>query len=446
MSTRKNVAKFVIPTILSDLAMFLFLIIDGMFVGRGIGADALGAMNMVLPFIMILNAMFMITNIGGITMCAIRLGRKDTSGAVDVFMHSVLGVTVICFVMSLLGVFQTDFLCTLLGANEIYRPLTREYLFYYSIFIIPSGLMTIFSGFARNDGAPVQISIAIIFSTALNIFLDWLFIFPMQKGLMGAAVATGIAQTVGCILTGIPFLRRKGALYFRRFKPDRKLFKRMAIGGTPEALNQISAPISSICMNHVLLRNIGEIAVNSFAVMIYIASFAVAIFVGTAQGLQPLFGKSYGQKDHIKLRNYFRSGVLIAGLGSLGVFLLLILVGREACSLFVSDPVIMDYTVKHLPAFSAGFIFMALNVLVTAYLYSTECANKAIIINILRSLVVNVLVVFAIPFILGIEWIWFGLLLYEGIVLVIAVRLLWKVQRPRILRAKAMERMRGPRA
>ena len=141
--------------------------------------------------------------------------------------------------------------------------------------------------------------IAMLASSLINIFLDWLFIFPMQKGVAGAAIATGISQTISFFILTTHFLFRKGDLRTCRFKWEPVLLKKIIVRGTPEALAQFTMPMATLWMNIVLINQLGELAVNVFGVIGYIASFTMAIFTGVSEGAQPLFGQTYGEKNDL---------------------------------------------------------------------------------------------------------------------------------------------------
>ena len=102
----KNLSQYVLPTILGNCAYFLFTIIDGIFVGQGVGTDALGAVNLVWPFVMVLNAIIMLTVVGGVTVSAVRIGRGDITGANQAFMHSLAGTLTVAVVMMLVGTYS----------------------------------------------------------------------------------------------------------------------------------------------------------------------------------------------------------------------------------------------------------------------------------------------------------------------------------------------------
>lgn len=428
----QNIIKYVIPTMLGSVCFFLFTIIDGIFVGHGVGTDALGAVNLVMPFVMVVNALFMLATIGGVTIVAIRLGQGNEDGANQAFMHSITMALFISIVLSAIGTFCTDALCHLMGANDTFFQMTREYLFWYSVFIIPSGISTALQGFCRNDGSPVLVSVAVVIGTVLNIFGDWLLIFPMQMGLAGAAIATGVSQTVTFLIVLTHFLRKQGVLRFRRFHADRTLFGKVAMRGLPECIAQFATPVTTLWMNAVLISQIGDVAVNAYSIISYVASFSVAIFFGTAEGLQPLFGHCYGSKDEESLHYYFKAGILINFFGSVIINLLLLFVGGSVCKLFGADEKTLLFTVQSMPLYAWGFIVMSFNTIISAYLYSTTRTKQAVIINTLRSLIVNTLVIRILPAIFGSGIIWFTFGIYEAIVLVIAVLLVRQAERRRL--------------
>lgn len=437
MSQSKKIIKYVVPTMLSSVCFFLFTIVDGVFIGHGVGTDGLGAINLVMPFVMIVNAVFMLTTIGGVTITAIRLGRGDKTGANQAFMHSIIGNMIAAVVLCVVGVLFADPICTLLGASGTFHKMATEYLFWYAIFIIPSGLATVLQGFCRNDGSPVLVSAAVIVSTICNIIGDWLLIFPIPWGLKGAAIATGVSQTLSFFIVLTHYLMHKGDLYFHRPKLDGKLFKKIVVSGLPESISQLATPVMTLCMNLVLVQHIGDLGVNAFSIISYVASFSVAVFVGSSEGLQPLFGQSYGAKEEKDLKNYFRAGLIINFTGSLIINVLLLFVGGNICALFGADPDTVVFAVKAMPMYAWGFVVMSLNVMIAAYLYSTERSTQAIIINILRGLVLDSAVILLLPTLfpsaLSGNIIWFTFGIYEAIALVVAVALLKHSERDGIV-------------
>lgn len=423
-SRKKTLLTYVVPATLTNACLFLFTIVDGIFVGRGVGTDGLGAVNIAVPFTLICAALFMLTSIGGVTVTAIRLGRGDRVGANQAFMHSFAVTLIVTIVLSAAGVFLTVPIARLLGADEAYLPMVRDYLFWYSLFIVPSGLSVNLQSFCRNDGSPVLVGIATAVGTAFNVFADWLFVFPLKMGLKGAALATGISQALTLLIVLSHFIRRKGQLQFAKFHHNGGLYRKILFRGMPEMIAQFATPVTTICMNHVLMTHIGGIGVNAFSVISYVSSFAMSVLFGSSEGLQPLFGQSYGAKDEGDLKYYFHSGMLISLVGSTVIVILTVLFDRGICALFAVDAETLAMTVRSMPQYVWGFTVAGANILISAYLYSTKRSKQAIILNVMRSLVVNIVVILGLPALLGSGIVWYTFGIYESLVFVLAFGLL----------------------
>lgn len=420
----KNVWKYVFPAMLSNVCFFLFSVVDGIFVGQGIGSNALGAVNIVYPIVMVVGALLMLATIGGVTITAIRLGRGDEEGANTAFMHSMILAFAIGAFFTVIGVFFAKPICVLLGANDTFLKLAADYLFWYSLFTIPSAMSQGLQGFCRNDGSPGLVTVAVVISTLCNIFLDWLFIFPLAMGTAGAAIATGVSQVIALLITSIHYIRKTGKLRIRLPKPEWKLLKKIIVRGLPEGIAQLATPVMTFCMNLVLAARIGDIGINAFAVISYVASFTLAVFFGTGEGLQPLFGQSYGAKAEKDLKYYFRVGMTISVVGGIAVIGLIILFCRPICRMFGAEPGVLDYVVEAMPFYAWGFVPMAVNAMVSAYLYSTKRSGYAIVLNVLRSLVVSAAVILLVPAVFGADSVWLTFGIYELVVAVISVVLL----------------------
>lgn len=421
MSRRKELTRYILPSVLGCVSIFLFSIIDGVFVGRGVGTDAIGAVNIVFSFIMIFDALIRLTCTGGMTILAIRIGRGDTAGANQVFMHSCLAALIIGTLLTVTGTCFTDSICRALGADDSFLPLTRDYLFWYSIFLIPCGLCTCLMGFCRNDDAPALVSIATIISTVLNIFGDWLLIFPLKMGLKGAAIATGAAQSIGFLIVFVRFLLKKGKLAFSPFRIQRRLYKMIVLRGMPECVSCFSVPLCTILTNHLLAARIGPAGINTYSILGYVASFSVAIFVGVAEGIQPLLGQNYGRGDEEALHYFYNRGMLISVVGSIIISDIILAAGSGICILYAVDDATEKMFLYALPRFIWGFPVQAINVMIASYLYATTRTGYSLIINVLRSFVANVAVILLVPVLFGSSAIWYTFGIYEAVTAVFAI-------------------------
>lgn len=423
VSRNKVIFQNVAPAILSNACVFLFSVVDGIFVGNGAGSQALGAVNLALPFVLLAQALNAMSGIGGVTITAIRFGRNDKDGAQNAFMHSFTLNLFVGILITLLGSVFTGVVCGLLGASESYLPLVKEYVFWYALFAIPNALSLNLQSFCRNDGSPGLVAVTNIVSTVINIFLDWLFVFPMQMGVMGAAVATGISQTVGLLVVLTHYIFKKGNLRIRRYRPQGKLFRKIIFRGLPEAIAQFSTPVTTLCMNRTLMAAYGDIGINAFAIISYLSSFTMSVFFGASEGMQPLFGQAYGAKESENLRYYHRAGQLISVIGSAICVAIYVLFPHFLCKLFGANAETISFTELHMWKYCWGFVIGSINTMLSAYFYSTKRSGQAIALNTVRSLVMNSVIITFLPRIFGNAIVWHTFGIYELLVLIVAFAL-----------------------
>lgn len=420
-SRSKRIFKNVALAILSNACVFLFSVVDGIFVGNGCGMQALGAVNLALPFVLLAQALNAMASIGGVTITAIRFGRGDKEGAQKAFMH--LFTINLCdgLLIMLLGCALNSPVCSLLGASESYAPMVKEYVFWWALFAVANSVSLNLQSFCRNDGAPGLVAITNVASTVVNIFLDWLFVFPLRMGVMGAAVATGISQVVGLLVISTHFIFKKGELRICKYKPQGKLFGKIILRGLPEAIAQFSTPVTTFCMNKTLMSTYGDIGINAFAVISYLSSFTMSVFFGASEGMQPLFGQAYGAKEDDDLKHYYRAGQIISIIGSALCVAIYVIFPHFLCKLFGADDATTDFTATHMWEYCWGFIIGSMNTMLSAYFYSTKRSAQAIALNIVRSLVMNSLVIMLLPMIFGKTIVWHTFGIYEILVLIVAV-------------------------
>ena len=416
----KNLRKYIIPAMISNAAFFVLTIVDGIFVGNGVGTDALGAVNLGMPFVMVVGAFSALLTIGGVAVAAVRFGRGDDSGANQAFMHSVLAIIIVFAAFTVAGMLFAKQLAVLLGANETFVKMVSDYIFWYSLFSIPAGLHTCLSSFCRNDGNPKISTMAALISTTANIFLDWLFVFPLQKGVAGAAIATGLSQVLAVITLLTHYLGKKGKLRFYKFKVKFSLYKKII----PELVSQFAAPITTYSMNRMLI-GISDAHVNAFSVIGYASSLFAALMYGLSAGMQPLFGQSYGAKDEKSLKYYLKSGLMLGVIGGIAVLALTFFIGKPLCALFGADVSAVDIVVTALPKYSLNFVFATASAVIASYLFSTKRTQYAIPLNICRSIVFNFLCINFLPLIFGADFVWYTIDVAEAICLVIALAL-WR--------------------
>ncbi len=336
----KQLCSYIFPAVGSLFVTYLYNVMDGIFVGQGVGSAALGAVNIGVPFITFAVAIVAMFPMGGATIIAIRMGRDDKDGANNAFMTALTLTVLTAVILTVVGTVFSQQIVDLSGARKLgeeMRRMSADYLFYYSAFSLPMLMSNCLSVFVRNDGSPTLSFVGMCAGAVSNIFLDWLFIFPLQMGVIGAAVASGLGQIVSLLVLLSHFIRKHGNLRIRRFTIQPVLIRKICKRGAPEAVTQLTTPVTALCYNLVLAGLVGDIGVSTYSVLSFIYSLANAVLSGVAQGLQPLWGNSYGKQDTKEINDYFRFGMAINLMLSVLVSAGLILFDEPAIRIFSQD-------------------------------------------------------------------------------------------------------------
>ena len=421
----KNLWRYIFPAMGGLFVTYLYNVVDGIFVGQGVGAAALGAVNIGVPFITFSVAVAAMFPMGGATVVAIRMGRGDKEGANHAFMTSVALTLLVSLLLTMAGMVFCDQIIDMSGGRTLgkaMRDMAADYLFYYCAFSIPMLMSTCLSAFVRNDGSPTLSFAGMCVGAGANIFLDWLFIFPLDMGVIGAAIAywwLGQVFSVAVLLSH--FVRRQGSLRFRRFHLSGALAMKICKRGVPEAVSQLTTPVTALCYNLMLARLVGDIGVSTFSVLSFIYSLANAILSGVAQGLQPLWGNCYGEQDTDGMNEYFRWGIRINATLSVAIYGLLLFFTEPVIRIFNQDLELVQNASAALPLFSLSFIPMALNLIYTAFLYSTKRTLQADAISFSRGIVLKAAAIFCLPALLGGDTIWLAPLAAELLTLLLAL-------------------------
>lgn len=420
----KSLYRYIFPAVGGLFVTYLYNVVDGIFVGQGIGPAALGAVNIAVPFITFVVAAAAMFPMGGGTVVAIRIGRSDKQGANKAFMTSFILTLFFSLFLMLIGMVFAQQIVNLSGASKLsdeMQQMATNYLFYYSAFSIPMLLSNCLAVFVRNDGSPTLSFVGMCVGAVCNIFLDWLFIFPLNMGVVGAAIASGLGQIAALCVLLSHFIRRKCELRFQATALDYQLVGKICKRGVPEAVSQLTTPVTALCYNLMLASLIGDIDISTFSVLSFIFSLANALLSGVAQGLQPLWGNCYGKRDTEEMNYFLRYGLIINLVLAVLIYILLFYFAEFVIRIFNQDADLVTTAAKALPLFSLSFIPMALNLVFTALMFSSKRTIQANAIAISRGIIVKALAIFCMPILFSNQSIWLAPFAAEIFTLVLAV-------------------------
>ncbi len=383
------------PTLFSMIFASLFTVADGIFVGQGVGSDALAAINIVAPLFLMTTGIALMFGAGVSVVASIHLSQGNNKAA-DINITQALEVPTLQMIIFafLIYVFQEPFL-KLLGCSDVLMPLAKQYLIYIlpgCVFIICQLVGTFV---IRLDGSPKFAALLEIIPGILNIFLDWLFVFPLQMGVAGSAIASTICCAIATGMVVWYMIFRTQTLHIRKLKfslTSAYLTARnvcyMARSGFPSMLGELAMSMMLLTGNYVFIRELGEDGVAAFCVACYLYPIVVMINNAIAQSAQPIISFNYGAGNDGRVFEAFKLSLRTSAICGIVATLVLIFGAKPIIGLFLqagTRP--YDIATAGLPLFAVSSIFFALNVAIIGYYQAIEQNIRATVFMLLRGFI-----------------------------------------------------------
>lgn len=413
--------KLLVPTVLGMVFSAIFVITDGIFVGKGIGSDALAAVNITAPLFMITTGIGLMFGVGASVVASIHLSQGKRKVASINITQALAFSAFIILVMSGLCFYFVEPLARLLGSSERLLPAVVEYMVWYVPFLVFYVILNAGMFYIRLDSSPNFAMLCNAIPAVINIILDYIFIFEFGWGLMGAAFATSIGITIGALMTLVYLTRFSRFISLYRIKLSKKsmLLTCRNIGymiklGTSAFISEASIAVMMFLGNYVFIRHLGEDGVAAFSIVCYFFPIIFMVYNAIAQSAQPIISYNFGANQQERVRQAFRLSIRTALLCGVCFFIITALCSANIVSLFIDRSYhAFDIAVNGIPYFAIGYIFFAINMVGIGYYQSIEQARRATIITILRGVVFMLIGFFGLPPVMGIPGIWLAVPLAE---------------------------------
>lgn len=420
VNINKKFFSYIIPSLSAMIIFSLYSMVDGFFVSKYVGVEALSAVNLSMPFINIVFALGIIAAVGSQTMCGVFIGRKNYMKANKIFSFNIKTVTISSIILTVLFYFNMDTIARLLGATEDLGPLVIEYLGHIVYFVPFLMISYNFEVLVKVDGFP-RLAVATVITCGLsNVILDYVFVGLMGHGLAGAAVATGISQVISTVVYLIHFTVGKSNLEFVEVKFSFDTLKSIFSLGVGDFVSEVGIAMIVLFYNIFIIKFLGEKSIATFSVISYVNNLALTCFAGITQGTQPLLSYYYGKKDYDSLKKLFRlatAAIFVTGVVFLAASQLF---PERIFRIFLDvDKETLSYSVESLRKFSISFMITGFNVLIAAVCVSFLKPKYSVTINILRSFVTIYLALFVLTMVEP-TLIWFASALSEAVTLIFA--------------------------
>ena len=402
------------PTLLGMLFNMAFIFTDGIFVGHGIGGHGLAAINLIGPIMMLINGLGMMLGIGCSVVAAIHLSQGNVKAArINVTQAFVAGISFSMLMGAFCYLFP-DTVLRLLGADGSLYPFAREYY----VWFLPTCLLNMITEIGlfaiRLDGSPRYAMLSNIIPAIVNIVLDYLFIFPMQWGLMGASLATDLGGAVGTGMVLYYMFFRAKTLRFYRLKASTTSLRLalrnigyMVKTGLSGFVGEIAVAVMMLTGNWVFLQHLGDDGVAAYSVSCYLFPLVYMIYSAVAASAQPIISFNHGAGERRRVHSTLRFSLLVAIATGLAVSAVFYFFAPTVVSCFLNaDAPAYSLATEGLPFYAMGFLFMAMNVCVVGYLQSIERSGLAILYTLLRGIVFLVAAFLVLPHLLAVKGLW----------------------------------------
>lgn len=421
----RSLLKFASPTIIAMLLMGMYTIVDTIFVSRFAGTDALSALNIVCPVINLIVGLGTMLATGGGAIVARKMGAGEYERASQDFTLIISAGVLSGVLIACPGIFFIEKIIRGLGANEVLFPYCREYLFLLLLFTPASMLQVLFQNLIVTAGRP-QIGMLMGLSAgAANIVLDYVFMVPLQMGIRGAALGTGIGYLIPAVTGTLFFTAGNGSLHFRKPVIDLSVLAESYTNGCSEMISQAASAVTTFAFNRIMMKMLGKDGVAAVTILIYTQFLLSVIYIGFSMGVAPVISYNYGKQDHMRLKKVF--SVCIR-------FLLLISVLIFGASCVFGSSVVGFFSEKGTPVyeiagmgfriFSFGFLFCGLNIFTSAAFTALSNGKLSAILSFLRTFGLILVLLLILPEFMGVTGVWLAVPIAELVTMIVALAFL----------------------
>lgn len=408
---------YLIPTLLGMLSLCAVTATDGIFVGRGVGSDALAAVNICIAPTMVMMGISLMLGVGSSVVSSIHLASGNVKAARLNVTQALATATLIVIIFLGLTLISIDTTGRALGSSNTLMPLVRDYMPWIFVCCMFQSWCGIGLFVVRLDGSPKYAMWCNVLPGLLNVVLDYIFIFPLQMGIKGAAIATCISCAVGGVMVMCYLLFFARTLRLIKIKMSRKSLRLTLrnIGyqckiGISALLGEATMGVLMLMGNLMFMKYIGNDGVGAFSIACYYCPFVFMIGNAIAQSAQPIISYNYGKGSKSRVIATEKLAILAALGCGLAITAAFIFTPSAMVHLFLDpDLAAAKIAVKGFPVFSVAFIAFIFNLTAIGYFQSVEKVTPSIVFALLRGLIFLVPAFILLPTILNATGIWLAL-------------------------------------
>ena len=421
--------KSLLPSVLTMIFLSFYTTIDGFFVSRYAGSDALAGINIVIPITCVTFGVAVTLATGAGAIIGEHLGRGEMEQANRIFSFMCLVLLAFSVAFTALGVAFLRPIAVLLGSSERLMPHVLPYALVVFLGTVPMAFKLFFEYLVRSDGnSKVGLAMSVA-GLVLNVGLDYLFVGVFGLGTLGAAWGTTLSITASALI-GLVYFLRFGNIRFARPKAGAKVLLKSCTNGSSEMFTEFSTGITTLLFNLMVMKYFGEDGVAAVTIIMYIYYFFISFYMGIAVAVAPVVSYNVGAQNPGKIREMLRYSFRTIAVTAALILAASLLGGQAIIHLFVQSGNVFDITWQALRLFSPVFVFIGFNVFLSGYFTALGNGLTSAVISLLRSLVLVVVFIAVLPLLLEENGIWLTMPFSEAATVLVAVQLYRMQGRP----------------
>ncbi|MGL5345884.1 MAG: MATE family efflux transporter [Peptostreptococcaceae bacterium] len=424
-SVHKLFIKYSLPAIISMVITGMQTMVDGMFVGNILGPNAIASVNIAAPFMQLIIALAMIMSIGSQSYMGLSLGDKNIEKTQNIFKTAIILILGLGFIITIFGFTMNHKIAKLLGSSEVLMDNVSVYIKTLSIFTVPMCLMFLFGFSGRIIEKPQLYFYGSILSLVVNITLNYILIYKLRLGMVGAATATGFAYSSAFLVVVWPMLNKNNVINIFSGKFDKSTVMPVIYNGSSEGVNSISTATSAYLFNMAFMNIAGEMGVAAFTSINYVAQFGILLMFGVSDGIGPIVSYNYGSKDFDRVKSIMKLSNKVLMLMGTGIFTILFFFGTNLVTAFVgNNKEILEIATMGAKIYAFAFFMNGFNIVNSGYFTYIGNAKESVIVAASRGLIFIFVGIFILPIMFGTNGIWMSIPFAEFVAILIGFKLM----------------------
>lgn len=419
---KKLYFKFLIPSLGSAMVLSIYTLTDAIVIGKGVGADALAALSITTPLLCILMSTGILFGVGGSVQMSVYRGSGNHEKSNRYFTISFFLLATVTLLLWLIYSTCMPGLLRLMGANDTLFPYAISYMKYINMFLPVAVFSNFVAIFIRADNDPNRAMAGVLLGGVVNIVLDIVFVFPLQFGIGGAALASVLGMTLQVLIGASHFFSRKNGLHFIRPIHTLSSIRNILVGGIPSFFNEFANGFIVLLFNIQILKYCGENALSIYSVISNCVILFNSLFTGVSQSIQPVISTNYGAGNTERIRGIKKMAyITIRIMGAIFSFSG-ILFPTAVCSIFIQmNPALTDIAGFGVRAYFFAFLPFGVNLLTSYYLQAILKSKQSLCISLLRNIFLSSICILVFPVCFGGNSLWIVMPIVEILVLFVSL-------------------------